>query len=212
MAGCVRLPYSSAHHLFPSLPRAYLQPSSNSVYTMESLRRGYNKTKDKFKDNLRPPSSESVLASPSDSTFTNDNNISTAPGETVSAGLLPIETMSNETGSPDAHWFKVPAHYPTSRPERSPDAAGGYAQPPSSHSKPETLGSFCNDLLTIVHSASDVFPPLKSAIGGVLEVWKQCEVRRELSYPAVFTPDHEFSVPPGPKKSSQNSRASSKLL
>jgi len=34
----------------------------------------------------------------------------------------------------------------------------------------------------VVHGASDAFPPLKSALEGILEIWKQCEVRPNLLY------------------------------
>jgi len=60
--------------------------------------------------------------------------------------------------------------------ERTRDGDSTYAQPLSAPPKLDNVASVCNDLLTIVHGASDAFPPLKSTLIEVLEIWNQCEV------------------------------------
>jgi len=75
--------------------------------------------------------------------------------------------------------------------------------------KRETLASVCNDLLTVVHGASDAFPPLKSALGGILEIWKQCEVRYLLRQGVFLYSYCSFREPPRLNSSLESSRASS---
>ena len=62
---------------------------------------------------------------------------------------------------------------------RTRDGASAY-ESLSVPSRLDNVASVCNDLLTVVHGASDAFPPLKSALIEVLEIWNQCEVRRLL--------------------------------
>jgi len=74
----------------------------------------------------------------------------------------------------------VPKQLP--QPERTRDGASAYAQPEplSVTSRLDSVASVCNDLLTVVHGASDAFPQLKSALIEILEIWNQCEVRCRL--------------------------------
>jgi len=114
-----------------------------------------------------------------------------------------VQTPS-AVASPETLELKVPVHELSPVADTIPYAPEPYAQAPSSHSKLATAGSVCNDLLTVVHSASDAFPPLKSALGGILEIWKQCEVCDLLLHDALLLSDCYFREPPKLMTSSES--------
>jgi len=175
-------PVPPPHAVFASSSRRRnRKPPSYSIHTMEAFKRGYKNTKSKLKGHLRQPSRQSVLTSPGRSrrsnqepeSFDNPDTSATAPtAKDVSKSTIAL--APNTTSSPDSRGVDAPAHLPALHPEVTP----AYTQPPASPSTLAIFGSVCNDLLTIVHSATDAFPPLQSALGAILEFWKQCEVRR----------------------------------
>jgi len=114
-----------------------------------------------------------------------------------------VQTPSAAT-SPETRGLEVPAHDPSPPTDTIRNSVAPYAQTPSSPSKLATTGSICNDLLTVVHGASDAFPPLKSALGGILEIWKQCEVCSLSLYDVFLLSDCNFRGPPKLMTSSES--------
>ena len=159
----------------------------------------YKKGKSKVKDLLRPPSRQSVPTSPArsargsqDASSAHERGTSTISSTAADASQPAIAQTPSAATSPDTRGLEVPAHDPSPPADTISYAAAAYAQPPSSHSKIATAGSICNDLLTVVHGASDAFPPLKSALGGILEIWKQCEVCHMSPYDVFPLSDCDF--------------------
>jgi len=147
------------------------------------MKKLYKKTKSKVKDLLRPPSRESVPTSTAqsprdsqDAPTTHERGTSAVSRTAVDDSQPVIAQTPSAAASPETLELEVPVHDPSPAADTIPYAPEPYAQAPSSHSKLATAGSVCNDLLTVVHGASDACPPLKSALGGILEIWKQCEV------------------------------------
>jgi len=102
---------------------------------------------------------------------------STAPSAIVPASQAVITPEASVTRNADVPALEAPAPEPLPQSKHAPNSAAAYTQHTSEHSKLATMAPICNDLLTVVHGAPDAFPPLKSALGGILEIWKQCEVR-----------------------------------
>jgi len=183
-AGRPRL--SSSRTPFSSLviARALKASFSTAAYQMDYIKIKYQKAKGKVKDLLRPPSRQSALTTPARSprssqelAATIEHEIPTTSTAIVGASQTAIAPAAIATASEDVPALQMSAPEPSPQPKHTPDSAATYAQPPSATSKLATMASVCNDLFTVVHGASDAFPPLKSALGGILEVWKQCEVR-----------------------------------
>jgi len=155
---------------------------------MDKLKQSLKKAKGKVKDLLQPPSRPSTPATPArsprnshDPAATLDHETQTTSSAIVFVSQTAIAPTAIATPSADVPAREVSALEPSPQPISTQDSAAKYAQPPSATSKLATLASVCNDLFTVVHGASDAFPPLKSALGGILEIWKQCEVRHLLS-------------------------------
>ena len=156
--------------------------------TINKIKSKYNKAKGKVKDLLRPPSRQSASTTPAHSPRNSqdpasavDREIPTTSTAIVRASQTAIAPTAIDAPSADVPVLEVSAPEPSHQPKHAPDPLTTYAQPPSTTSKLATMASICNDLFTVVHGASDAFPPLKSALGGILEIWKQCEVRHLLS-------------------------------
>jgi len=94
--------------------------------------------------------------------------------------------------------------------ERIPDAESTYTLPFSAPATLDNVASLCNDLLKVVHGASDGFPLLKSALIEVFEIWNRCEVRILLLGKALSLPDFIFRQVPKLKMGSKGSRARSR--
>jgi len=172
-------------------------PSSTAAYQMDTIKKKYKKAKGQVKDLLRPPSRQSALTTPARSprssqepTAPPGHRISNTPSVIVQASQTAIAPTAIATMSTDIPALEASAPEPSPQSEHTPDSAATYAQPPSVTSKLATMASVCNDLFTVVHGASDAFPPLKSALGGILEIWKQCEVRYR--FPKAF--DHVLTA------------------
>ena len=183
---------------------------------MDTIKRKYKNAKGKVKDLLRPPSRQSGLTTPARSPRSSQEPAATLEHEIpitstaiVRVSETAIAPTAIATASADVPALQVSAPEPSPQPKHTPDSAATYAQPPSATSKLATMASVCNDLFTVVHGASDAFPPLKSALGGILEIWKQCEVCHLLHYSALSRSDSRFRGPPRPKTSSEISRANS---
>ena len=183
-AGRPRL--SSSRTPFSSLviARALRAPSSTAAYQMDNIKIKYQKAKGKVKDLLRPPSRQSTLTTPARSSrssqepvATLEHEITTTSTATVRVSQTAIAPAAITVPTADVPARDVSAPEPSPQPKQTQDSAATYAQPSSVTSKLATMASVCNDLFTVVHGASDAFPPLKSALGGILEIWKQCEVR-----------------------------------
>jgi len=151
---------------------------------MDTIKRKYKNAKGKVKDLLRPPSRQSALTTPARSprssqepAATLEHDIPTTSSGIVGASQTEIAPTAIATPSADVPELDVSAPKPSLQPNFTQAPATTYAQPPSATSKLATMASICNDLFMVVHGASDAFPPLKSALGGILEIWKQCEVR-----------------------------------
>lgn len=139
----------------------------------------YKKAKNKLKDSLRPPSRQSVSASPArsprpseDLLLAHTHVLSTTLSTNVPDDQPVITPAPNSSPDPDAHSLGSPLP----RSGNASRTVAPYAQPSHSSSKLATVGSVGNDLLTVAHASSDAFPPLKSVLGGILEIWKLCEV------------------------------------
>jgi len=104
------------------------------------------------------------------------------PSATVPTSQTMIAPTAIAVHAADDPALEAPAPEQLPQPERTRDGASAYAQPEplSVTSRLDNVASVCNDLLTVVHGASNAFPPLKSALIEVLEIWNQCEVRRLL--------------------------------
>jgi len=162
----------------------------------------YNKTKNSVKDLLWPPLRQSVPTSPArsaraslDATSAHERGTSTVSPTVVDASQPATVQTPSAAASPDTHGLEVPAHDLSPPAETKPYTPEPYAQPPSSHSNLAMVGSICNDLLTVVHGASDAFPPLKSALRGILEIWKQCEVCHMPPSDVFLLSDCDFREP-----------------
>jgi len=206
------------HVLIRHLRRACTpNPSKPPVYRSNIMKKLYKKTKSKVKDVFRPPSRQSVPTSTAQSPQDSQDALSThergtsAMSPTVADAGQPaaIQTPS-AAASPETRGLEVPVHEPSPVADTTPYSPVAYAQPPSSHSKLAMTGSVCNDLLTVVHGASDAFPPLKSALGGILEIWKQCEVCDLSLHDVLPLSNHNFREQPKLMTSSESSRASSR--
>jgi len=152
---------------------------------MENIKRGYTKAKGKVKDLLRPASRQSALSTPARSprssqepSATHDQGVSTTPSAIVLASQTAIVPAAIVTKIADLPALEVSAPEPSPQPERTPDAASTYERPPPVPPKLDTVVSVCDPLLTIMHGASDAFPPLKSELVEILEIWNRCEVRK----------------------------------
>jgi len=181
--GCRPRLSSTAHPHWPSSSCLYSEPYQSPVYRFQIMKKLYKKTKTKAKELLRLPSGQSVPASPArsargsqDASSDHERESSAVPPTAVDASQPAVVQIPSDATSAETRGREVPAHEPSPPTDTIPHSAPAYTQPPSSHSKLVTAGSICNDLLTVVHGASDAFPPLKSALGGILEIWKQCEV------------------------------------
>jgi len=151
---------------------------------MDTIRRGYKQAKGKVKDLLRPPSRQSALTTPARSSrssqepsATHDQGISTTSDAIVLASQTAITPTAVDTIGADVPALEAPAPGSAPQPEHAPHAASTYAQPPSVTPKFNYVASVCNELLTVVHGGSGAFPPLKSALVEILEIWNRCEVR-----------------------------------
>ena len=171
----------------------------------ELYKKAKSKIRVRVKDHLQPPSPQGALASPAQSsrgspepTSAHDQAISATPSAIVHADQLKIAPTQSTTLGSDDRGHKEPSQASSPRSEDTPI----YAQPPSSHSILAMTGSVLNDLVTVVHAASDVLPPLKSALGGILEAWKQYEVGHSPVYDGVTFVDYNFSELLRLKKSS----------
>jgi len=191
-------------------------PSSTPAYQMDTIKRKYKNAKGKVKDLLRPPSRQSALTTPARSprssqepAATLEHDIPTTSNAIVCVSQTAIAPAAITAPTADVPALQVSPPEPSPQPKHTPDSAATYAQPPSATSKLATMASVCNDLFTVVHGASDAFPPLKSALGGILEVWKQCEVRYLLPQFVQLCSQCGFRGPPRLKTSSESSRASS---
>ena len=185
---CTRWPSSSfvvPHVVLVTCRRPCTQnTSSTTAYQMDTIKRKYNKAKGKVKDLLRPPSRQSASTTPAPSPRNSQDPASAVDREipTTSSAIVPVSQTAIaltaiDAPSADVPSLEVSASEPSHQPKHAPDPLTTYAQPPSTTSRLATMASICNDLVTVVHGASDAFPPLKSALGGILEIWKQCEVR-----------------------------------
>jgi len=152
---------------------------------MDKFKRGYKQAKGKVKDLLRPPSSQSALTTPARSPRSSQEPSGTRSqgmSSTTSAIALAIQaaitSTAVDTPGADVSALEVPAPGSSSQPEHAPHAASTYAQPLSVTPKSDNVESVCNDLLTVMHGASDAFPLLKWALVEILEIWRQCEVRQ----------------------------------
>jgi len=119
------------------------------------------------------PGAASTYAQPPSAT--DSQGIPTAPSAMVFASQTAIAPTAIATPAAEA-----PAPEPLRQPGHAPDAVSTSAQPSSVTSKRATMTSVCNDLLTVVHGASDAFRPLKSTLVEILEIWNRCEVRNLL--------------------------------
>ena len=108
-----------------------------------------------------------------------DQGIPINSSATVLTSQTEIVPETSTILSVDVPALEAPPPEPPLQPEHTPSSAAAHIQP----WKPPTSAiaeSFCDGLLAVVHGAPDAFPPLKSALGGILEIWKQCEVRNQL--------------------------------
>ena len=141
------------------------------------MKQFYKKTKTKLQDRLRPP--QSVSTSPAQSHRNSEELTSTQGRGTSSVSLTQVQPDRSAIApaasvTPGSHVQGASVLDP----RLAPHTTAEYAKSPSPHSKLSTAGSVSNDLLTIAHASSDAFPPLKSVLGGILEIWKQCEVSK----------------------------------
>ena len=111
-----------------------------------------------------------------------DQEISATSGAIVLEIQTAIGAGTSATPSADVPALEATPPEPSPQPEHTPNSAAAYMQQPLMPSTPVIAGSICDDLLTVVHGAPDAFPPLKPALEGILEIWKQCEVRHQLLY------------------------------
>jgi len=109
---------------------------------------------------------------------TDNQGISTAPSAIDFASQTAIVSTAIATPRADVPAVEAPTPEPPRQPGHTPDVLSTSAQPPSVISMPATMSSVCNELLTVLHGASDAFPPLKSALVEILESWNRCEVRK----------------------------------
>jgi len=209
--GCRPRLSSTAHPHRPSSLRLQSEPSQTPVYRSHIMKQLYKKTKNSVKDLLRPPSRQSVPTSPArsarasqDASSAHERGTPAVSPTAADASQSAVAQTPSAATSPDTHGLEVPAHDPSPPAGTATYTPAAYAQPPSSHSNLATAGSICNDLLTVVHGASDAFPPLKSALGGILEIWKQCEVCDPSLHDLSSLSNCSFRELPRLKKSSES--------
>jgi len=139
-----------------------------------------------------------------------DHDISTVPSAIVATNQTVIAPTAIAMHAADDPGRKAPGPKKLTQLERTRDGASAYAQPLSVTPRLDKVASVCNDLLTVVHGASDAFPPLKSALIEVLEIWNQCEVRRSLLQDLLLQFNCTFRLLRKLKMGWESSRASSR--
>jgi len=141
-----------------------------------------------------------------------DQGITTMPSAIVPTSQTTIAPTAIAVHAADDPALEAPAPKQLPQPERTRDGASAYAQPEplSVTSRLNNVASVCNDLLTVVHGASDAFPLLKSALIEVLEIWNQCEVRRLLLQGFILRSDCTFRLLRKPRLGWESSRARSR--
>jgi len=184
---------------------------------MYNIKQGYKKAKGKVKDLLRPPSRQSALTTPARSprtsqepSGTHGQGMSTTSGVIVLASQTVIIPTAVDTPGADVPALEGPAPGSSPQPERTPYTASTYEGPLPAPPRPDNVASVCDPLLTVMHGASDAFPLLKLALVEILEIWKQCEVRRLLPRNLFPRSDYNSRRLPRLNMGSRSSRASSK--
>jgi len=194
-------------------------PLSKSTHQMDKIKRGYKKVTSKAKYLLRPPSRQGALTTPARSprssqepSATYDQGISSTPSAIGLASQTVITPTAVDTPGADVPALEAPAPAPepSPQPQLTSDTASTYEKPLPAPPKLDDVASVCDPLLTVMHSASDAFPLLKLALVEILEIWKQCEVRRLLPRNLFPRSDCNSRRLPRLKLGSRSSRASSK--
>jgi len=183
------LPLVVSHALIARRSPVHSQSSITTNPKTDEMKQKYNKAKDKFKGFLRPRSRQSALTTPARSprsslepAAAHEQGMPITSSATFPTSQTEVVPETSTMPSADVPALEAPAPEPSPQPEHTPNSGTVYTQQPLKPSTPVTADFFCDDLLTVVHGAPDAFPPLKSVLEGILEIWKQCEVRHQLPY------------------------------
>jgi len=181
------------------------------------MKQKYSNAKDKFKGLMRQRSGQIALAAPEptrrssqEPATTNDRGISTAPSAIVLESQAGNAPDANTMPSDDAPALEAPKPEPSPQPKQTSNVSATDTQQTFEPPVPASMASACDDLLMVVRGAPDRYPLLKSALGGILEIWKECDVRHQLLYNVFSLFDWRFRFLQRPKTSLKGSKASFK--